>query len=991
MAQKEIYRLDIKIGVDGDSETKKKLSATERFAKQSEKRIKALDKIKASPSVVLKDKLSKPLDKIQSRISKFSKFATSKFIAVATAGAMILGGLGVGSTMNTFMDFESKMSNVAAISEASRSELKLLTDQAKELGASTSFSASTAAEGMANLASAGFTVKETMTAMPGMLDLAAAGAVDVATASDIASSTLRGFGLEASKAGHVADVLAKTASATNAGITDTGEAMKYIAPVANSMGISLEEVSSAIGLMANSGIKGGQAGTTLRSALTRLASPSKEAAGMMKQLGFTAFDNKGKMLTLSKVVQNLQNSTKKLTDKQKQNVIATIFGQEAMSGMLSLIKAGPQDLDRLTQSFIKVDGAAEAMAKTQQDNLKGSLEELSGAVETLKINAGEKLAPYIKDFAQWLTAKVPDITDKIVGFADKIGKLAEEFNKLSPQTKKFILGATLATLTLAPLIQVIGGVTTGIGGLIGLGSKVGGFFGIFKGATVAAKATAKAVVGAEVATDAITGLGLAAKASSVLLSPWTWGIGIATIAGVKLYKHLKKDSIPEIQRFGDEVSKSTRKSLGAFMDLEEKATKSLNQLKWSGATVTTEVRDSIVSNFDEMTSQITAKLSESNQKSMDTLNSMFINSKTLSDKEKQQLISSTEKTYKSKEQKINEGNARIQQILNNASIKNRAINQAEYAEITRIKSEMMNTAVRVMSQGEAEQAAILEGMKANASILTAQQAAEVVRNSLDQKQKTIASANEEYNERLKLAAMLRVQGGAENIALADTIVREATRQKDEAVSKATSMHNEVITQAKLQASEHAAEVQWETGQVKSNFDVMMDKIREFNSLTIKEKVITITQKINSIFEKQNDSGMGTYNGPGSVYKLGKGYATGTSSATPGVHRVAEHGFEIITNRQERLFSGGEKVLTHEKSKNLLRSMFKSNIETENNPQPKFIAAKPQMSLASAGNNINVDVNMENNFGNDIEVDEIVKNAMQEFGYKLKEALKNIKK
>lgn len=158
-----------------------------------------------------------------------------------------------GVAIKTGMDFEAEMSRVKAISGATGDEFKLLEDQALSLGQSTAFSASECAQGMENLASAGFSVNEITEAMPGLLDLAASSGEDLASSSEIAASTLRGFGLEAKEAGHVADVLAKNAADTNAAVADTGEAMKYAAPVAHSFGLSMEEVTASIGLMANAG------------------------------------------------------------------------------------------------------------------------------------------------------------------------------------------------------------------------------------------------------------------------------------------------------------------------------------------------------------------------------------------------------------------------------------------------------------------------------------------------------------------------------------------------------------------------------------------------------------------------------------------------------------------------------------------------------------------------------------------------------------------
>nr|WP_243447544.1 phage tail tape measure protein [Clostridium tetani] len=1044
LAKKEIYRLDIKIGVKGDDTAKKKLSATEKFAKSSEKKMKALNKIKASPSVKLNDKLSKPANKIKSKMSKlnkvkanpsvklkdkatkpaekiekktkkvdkikakpivrlkdeatkplnrikaklsaFSKSACSKLAAVATAGAIMIGGLGIGAAVNNFANFEQGLANVKAISGATAQEMQLLGKEAKRLGAETAWSAKDVTDAEMLLSQAGFKVQETIAALPGLLDMASAGDIQLAEATDIAAGTLRAFGIEASKSAHVADVLALTASRTNSDITGIGESMKYVAPVSKALGVSFEDTSAALGMLADANIKGSQAGTVLRAAFSRLSNPPKKAAGMIKKLGFSAFDAQGKMLPLDNVVGNLKKSLEGLTEQQKAQAVSTIFGVESMSGMLALVEQGPKKLKRLSNELQNSDGAAKKMAETRLDSLQGQFTILKSAVEGMNIELGERLAPYAKEFVTWFTAKIPDITQGIVKVVEKISSLAKKFNSLGTGTKKMFAAVAIGAVAFNPLTKAIKGTTKVLTFLIGLSPKLATFLGISKKATVAAGATKTLAAGVGLASKGVGGLGLAAKGGTALLNPWVLGLGAATYAGVKLYKHLKKDSIPEVQRFGDEISKSTQKSLGAFMDLEEKATKSLKQITWSGTNLTQDLKNNLIGDFDEMTNQITTKIDERTQKSKNSLQVMFANSKNLNDKEKQQMTSSVDSLYKTKSEKVIKGNAEIQKILNDVAAKNGQITKAQSDRILQIKSEMLTSAVEIMSESEAEQASILERMKLNSETISAEQAADIVQKSLDQKEKTIQTAREEFDERLRFAAMLRAEGGAENEKLADKVATEAEKQFKEASEKAESMHTSVVEHARLQAEEHAEQVDWETGKVKSNFDVMMDKIREFNALSIKEKVITITQKINNIFKKQNKE-------QGTPYRLkGKGYATGTTNATRGIHQVAEHGFEIVVGRQTRLFNGGERVLNNRESKKFLQNGFeKRNNEThKKEPSPYFAVAQPQLA-GSGGNNIKVNVDMKNNFNNDDDVETIVQEAMQEFGYKLKEALKNIKK
>ncbi|QNO18810.1 phage tail tape measure protein [Caproicibacterium amylolyticum] len=381
--------------------------------------------------------LEKGVKEMNSKVAAGAKSAASAMatglkgvgtaIGAATAA---LGGIGA-AVIKTGSEFEAKMSRVKAISNATSSEFQQLNAQAKKLGADTAFSASEAADGMENLAAAGFSVNEITKAMPGLLDMAAASGESIANSSEIASSALRAFGLDASKTGHIADVLAANANMTNAAVMDTGYAFKYAAPIAHSLGMSMEETTAAIGIMSNAGIKGEQAGTTLRGALTRLVNPTKQVKKGMAELGVSFFDSNGKMKSLDTIVGDLSTSTAKLTQQQKNQTLAQIFGTESLSGMLALVDAGPAQLDKLTKAYEHSDGAAKAAAKTMQDNLKGAIEQAGGSLETLGIDLYESVDNPAKKAVQAVTDYVNQLSKAFEGkgwdgFTKEIGTVAAD-------------------------------------------------------------------------------------------------------------------------------------------------------------------------------------------------------------------------------------------------------------------------------------------------------------------------------------------------------------------------------------------------------------------------------------------------------------------------------------------------------------------------------------------------------------------------------------
>lgn len=355
-----------------------------------------------------------------------TKYITTPLIGVGVAAAKVGG------------DFEAQMSRVKAISGATGDTFEQMKQQAIDLGAKTAFSAKESAAGMENLASAGFSAQEIMKAMPGLLDLAAVSGGDVALASENTATALRGFGLEASEAGHVADVFARAAADTNAEVGDMGEALKYVAPVANSMGISLEETAAAIGIMSDAGIKGSQAGTTLRGALSRLARPTKAMQDTMDNLGVSFYDADGKMKPLKTQVELLKKAFEGLTPEQQQNALVTLYGQESLSGMMALIDKGPDSLGKLTKSLKDSDGAADNMARTMQDNMNSSIEQMFGAFESAAIVIQKILAPSIRKVA------------------DAISGLVEKFVSAPESTQKLVVAIGLIVAAIGPLLLIFG-------------------------------------------------------------------------------------------------------------------------------------------------------------------------------------------------------------------------------------------------------------------------------------------------------------------------------------------------------------------------------------------------------------------------------------------------------------------------------------------------------------------------------------------------------
>nr|DAO60075.1 MAG TPA: minor tail protein [Caudoviricetes sp.] len=310
-------------------------------------------------------------------------------------------------------DFEAGMSEVQAISGASGKDLAALTAKAKEMGAATKFSATESAEALKYMAMAGWKTKQMTAGLPGIMNLAAASGEDLATVSDIVTDSMTAFGLQAKEAGHFADVLAKASSSSNTNVGMMGATFKYVAPIAGSMKYSIEDTATAIGLMANAGIKGEQAGTTLRAVLTRLVKPPKDAAAALDELGVSAKNSDGTMKPLREVIGDLREKFAGLNDSQKAQYAASIAGQEAMSGLLAIVNASPSDFDKLTKAIDKSDGSAEKMAKTMQNNLKGQITILKSSLEGLGIEIYDNVKKPLTNAAKAGIKAVNSLTAKV--------------------------------------------------------------------------------------------------------------------------------------------------------------------------------------------------------------------------------------------------------------------------------------------------------------------------------------------------------------------------------------------------------------------------------------------------------------------------------------------------------------------------------------------------------------------------------------------------
>ena len=426
----------------------------DRSAQKTQKSLLSWAKEKYSVLLEAKDKISPILSTIKGGLTSFGRktwSVTMKAVDLATApirgvinllknpilqvGAVLGVSIGLKDTIDTYKDFEAAMSQVKAVSGATGSEFDKLTAKAKEMGATTKFTATQSAEAFNYMAMAGWDSQQMLDGIEGILNLAAASGEDLGTTSDIVTDALTAFGLKASDAAHFSDVLAQSAASANTNVSMMGESFKYVAPIAGAMKYSVEDTSLALGLMANASVKGSMAGTSLKTALANMAAPTDKMATAMKKYGISLTDSNGNMKTLKGVLDNLRSSLGGLSETEKTAAASTIFGKEAMSGMLAIINATESDYNKLAESINNADGAASKMSDTMLDNLEGSITLLQSAMDGVKISFGERLSPYVRGIADWLTEQMPEVEQGLNEMMDwvdsKVDRMKRKFKELS--------------------------------------------------------------------------------------------------------------------------------------------------------------------------------------------------------------------------------------------------------------------------------------------------------------------------------------------------------------------------------------------------------------------------------------------------------------------------------------------------------------------------------------------------------------------------------
>ncbi|ARJ21165.1 phage tail tape measure protein [Bacillus mycoides] len=820
-------------------------------------------------------------------------------IGMVFGGMTYAIGRGLKSAVEESMNFEQQMANIKAVSGATGQEMSKLSELAVKYGEDTKYSSVEAGKGIEELIKAGVGLTDIINGgLEGALNLAAAGELELGEAAEIASTALNAFKRDGLSVTDAANLLAGAANASATDVHELKYGLSATAAVAAGAGMTFKDTATALAVFAQNGLKGSDAGTALKTMLMRLNPSTKEAYNKMADLGLITYnaqagfdflvkngitpasrsvgdievalekyvmktegvkkwndkcdttfrelatssaflsskfyDQEGHIQSLENISGILHESMKDLTDQQRSMALETLFGSDAVRGATILFNEGSQGVNKMYTEMSKV--TALETAETKMNTLKGRIEQLSGAFDTMKKTIGDALAPVVSAFVAGLQ------------------KLVDGFNALPGPVQKAIAITAGIVLALTAIATVIGVVLAAVGMVVsGIGSLA-----VAMGVATAATSVTGAVLGILAAA-----LGPVAIALGV--------VAVAVGAGVLAYKGYQKateDSIASVDRFTTntegKVSSSTKKVLGEYFKLSDGIRQKLTEIRLNHEVITEEQSQKLIGQYDKLANTIIEKTNARQQKEIEGLKKFFADSYVLTSEEENKRIEQMNQHYEQEKLKTQEKENKIKEIIQTATNEKRELTTSERISLQALQDEMDRTAIQHMSKNEMEQKVIYENMRVQASEITARQAAEVVENSAKARDKVIEDAKKTRDDKIAYAIRLRDESGALNKEEADAAIAEANRQYNSTVSTAKDKHTEIVSEAKAQAGEHANQVDWETGQVKSKYEAMKDdvvrKMKEMGSdvsnkyedmkKSASDKVEEIKNTVSRKFEEQ---------------------------------------------------------------------------------------------------------------------------------------------
>ncbi len=708
--------------------------------------------------------------------------------------------LGAGAALTKFAgDFEESTNKVASIADTTVMSIEEIQEGVLNLSDEMGIAANELNETLYQTISATGDTANALDYVEIASKAAIGGFTDTTTAVDGLTTVLNAYGLKGKEA--MQSVADQMLMAQNYGKTTFGEMASSIGnviPIAASLDVSTQELFASIATLTKNGIGTSEAITGLKAAYSNILKPTKQAKDLSKELGIEFSAAHLKSVGWAKFLDEIREKTGGNADK-----MAELFGStEALNAVTVLATTGAKDFSGALDAMDNSAGATQKAFETMEQGVNDGLGDMLNSLKNLGIELGQVLLPYV------------------MKMIEKVQEWIDWFKGLDDSTKELIVKIGMVVAAIGPVLLILGTLASSIGNIIGLVTTISGAFGIFSASS------GMAAAGATLATGATSGLGTALTALTGPIGLTITGIAALTAGGYALYKHLSSESIPEIQRFGSEVSNSTQEAVGGFLDLNDKATVALNSLAWSGQAVTEEMSNNIINNFQSMSDTIVESLNKGKDESLETLNQFFSTADGITQEEKEEMIKSVTEGYEARKKIVENGQNRIIEILETAKKEKRSLTEKEQKEINEIQQKMVDYGIEALSESEVEQRVIMEKIKNQASEITARQAAEVVKNSKEQKEKVIAEAEEQYEKVIAEIIKQRDQMGSITEKQAQKLIEEAEKQKNETIKRAEIMHKKIVEEAKKQAKEHIDKVDWETGEILSKWEVFKNNLSE---------------------------------------------------------------------------------------------------------------------------------------------------------------------
>lgn len=678
---------------------------------------------------------------------------------------------------------------------------------AKDMGSRSVHSASDVADAMYKMGLAGWDTTQTLAGLEPVLNLATAANMSLDDTTAIVTKGLTAFGLEAEDAGRFTDVLATANKNANTDVRELGEAFKYVGPVAGALGYTVEDTALALGLMADAGIVGSQAGTTLKRAIEDLTNPSEEAADLMEELGISMFDSAGEAKPLNDVIKDLRGSLGDMDQEQQMAAASTLFSSSALSGMLGVINASDEDFNGLIDNLANAEGNAKKFADIMTDNLKSELEILKNKLEVVGISLFEIMVPALSKGVEF------------------VGKLVDKFQELSPEAQENIVKYGLIAAALGPVIT--------------LGGKAVIMFGQMKAALLLKKGAAAAVGagkvglvgkiagltgGTKVAAGALgmtkLGLGGTLAALPMFLNPVTIGIGALAGTGYVVHKAMSQEAVPALDLFADHVeyaadgtvamretiSEETQEVVESFMEMSLDVGTEVNTMWATQEVVTQESSANIIEKIDGMHEHLLEGYQTEKEDTLRIQREKFAGMKSLSEEELKKLEQDTKDHFAFREKTTSQSMKEIHQILETAKKEQRALTNEENEKIQSLNEEHQKEAIRLAAENEREQEIILRNLANSKERINAEMLSDAVTKMNEQYEETVSAAEKQRDETVRAALEQRDDTIAEiehqrdvlgvlSEEQADKLIREAERTAETSVREANDLANGTINAA----------------------------------------------------------------------------------------------------------------------------------------------------------------------------------------------------